>query len=285
MTIDGTSLEGIQKVRDSLLNRTYEFGVSKLVYVPKIGKDELRPLAIPPYQDRLVQEVMRTILETIYEPIFSNHSHGFRPGRSQHTALRHLKALSNGFNWCIEGDVSNFFDSMDHTVLLTLLSKKIKDPKFINLINKMLKTKIMAAGNPIAVNYVGSPQGSIISPLLSNILLHEFDTYMENYIRAFNKGKSRKRNNAYDRLYRKGGVKAARSVLYYDPKDPAYRRVHYVRYADDFLITLIGSKQDAVNIKRGCTSVLNHLKLTLHQDKTLISNPQSAIIRFLGYIV
>ena len=160
----------------------------------------MRPLGIPPFKDRIIQEVVRTILEVIYEPIFSNHSHGFRPGRSCHTALRHVKQKSNGFSWAIEGDIKGFFDNIDHKILLSLLNKKIKDPRFISLINKMLKTKVKEEGSKTTISQIGSPQGSILSPLLSNIMLHEFDLFMENYISKYNRGKDRKINPDYNRF-------------------------------------------------------------------------------------
>jgi len=244
-----------------------------------------RPLGIPPFNDRLIQEVIRTILEVIYEPIFSNHSHGFRPGRSCLTALRHIKQKSNGFSWAIEGDITSFFDNIDHNILLYLISKKIKDQKFINLVNHLLKTKVKEEGKKEFISFIGSPQGSIISPLFSNIVLHEFDIFMEEYINKYNKGKNRKKNPLYDQLYINKGIQAARKVPYFKYDDPSYRRLHYVRYADDFIITIIGPKKEALEIKANCSKFLNELKLKLNEEKTLITNPKSRRIPFLGYLI
>lgn len=259
-----------------MVSGNHKFGTR--LYIPN-GK--LRPLGIPP--DRIVQEVVRTILEVIYEPIFSNHSHGFRPGRSCHTALKHVKQKSTGFSWAIEGDIKGFFDNIDHKVLLSLLNKKIKDPRFISLIYKMLKTRVKEEGSKESISLIGSPQGSILSPLLSNIILHEFDIFMEEYIRTYNKGKGRKINP--DRLWKKYGIKAARQVSYFKYDDPSYRRMHYVRYADDFIITIIGPKSEAVDIKNKCANFLSELKLTLSPEKTLITNPNTKAIPFLGYLI
>lgn len=285
-TIDGTTLGQLEKLKDGIVENTYVFGTTKRIFIPSFGASgKMRPLGVPPFNDRIVQEVIRTILEIIYEPTFSNHSHGFRPGRSCHTALRHLKQKGNGFSWAIEGDIEGFFNNINHYTLLTLLNKKIKDQKFISLINKMLKTKIKEEHSKTTTSLTGSPQGSILSPLLSNILLHEFDKYMEEYILKFNKGKSRKINPQYLKLQKKEGVKAARKVPYHQFNDPSFRRMHYVRYADDFIITIIGNKKEALEIKNNCAEFLKGLKLTLNKEKTLITNPLDRPILFLGYLV
>jgi group II intron reverse transcriptase/maturase len=267
-----------------LTEGNYKFGTTKRLYIPK-SNGKLRPLGVAPFKDRIVQEVVRTILEVIYEPIFSNHSHGFRPGRSCHTALRHVSQKSNGFSWAIEGDIKAFFDNIDHKILLNLLKKKIKDPRFISLIHKMLKSKVQEEGSKATISLIGSPQGSILSPLLSNILLHEFDKFIENYIADYNKGKTRRINPEYDRLWKKFGVQAARKVSYFKYDDPSYRRMHYVRYADDFIITIIGPKNEAIEIKNNCANFLNKLNLTLSPEKTLITNPKTKAIPFLGYLI
>ena len=186
-TIDGTNLDSLTSLKDDLVSRNHKFGTRLYILNGK-----LRLLGIPP--DRIMQEVVRTILEVIYKPIFSNHSHGFRLGRSCHTVLKHVKQKSTRFSWAIEGDIKGFFDNIDHKVLLSLLNKKIKDPRFISLIYKMLKTRVKEEGSKESISLIGSSQGSILSPLLSNIILHEFDIFMEEYIRTYNKGKGRKIN-------------------------------------------------------------------------------------------
>lgn len=284
VTIDGTTLETVISLKEDLIGGKHQFGTTKRLYIPK-ANGKLRPLGIPPFRDRIIQEVIRTILEVVYEPIFSNHSHGFRPGRSCHTALRHVKQKSNGFAWAIEGDIKGLFDNIDHQILLSLLNKKIKDPRFLSLIYKMIKTKVKEEGSRETISLIGSPQGSILSPLLSNIMLHEFDKFMEEYIIKYNRGKNRKINPEYDRAWKKYGVKAARRVSYLKYDEPSDRRMHYVRYADVFIITIIGSKNEAIEIKNKCYEFLKDLKLTLSEEKTLISNPRLLAIPFLGYLI
>jgi group II intron reverse transcriptase/maturase len=247
----------------------------------------LRALGISAFYDRIVQEAVRTILQIIYEPIFSNHSHGFRPGRGCHSALRHLRKGSQGFAWAIEGDIQGFCDYIDHSVLLNILNKKIKDPRFISIINALLKVKVKVQeeGNRAQISKIGTTQGSILSPLLSNIFLHEFDLFMEDYINEFNKGKARKTKPEYRRAYRNYGAIAARKVGYSDFMDKNYRRMNYVRYADDFIITIIGTKTEALAIKQKCTAFLQKLNLTLSDENTFITNPKDRPVSFLGYVI
>lgn len=168
---------------------------------------------------------------------------------------------------------------------MTLLNRKIDDPRFNSLIGKIMKTRVRETGGKEQTSDVGTPQGAIISPLLSNIILHEFDLYMEEYIRESNRGKTRKVNPAYLTTYKKEGLKAARKLNYSDPMHSGFRRMNYVRYADDFLITIIGTKKEAETIKQRCTDFLAKLKLTLSDEKTLITNPKDRPIRFLGYLI
>ena len=247
----------------------------------------MRALSIPGFYDRIVQEAVGTILQIIYEPIFSNHSHGFRPGRGCHSALRHLRKGSKGFSWAIEGDIKGFFDNIDHSVLLNILNKKIKDPRFISIINALLKVKVQVQeeGNRAQISKIGTPQGSIISPLLSNIYLHEFDLFMEEYINEFNKGKAIKTKPEYRRAYRKYGAIATRKVGYSYFMDKNFRRMNYVRYAEVFLITIIGTKTEALAIKQKCTTFLNKLNLSLSDENTLITNPKDRPVSFLGYVI
>lgn len=286
-TIDGTTLEKITKLQETVINGIYVVGGTRRVFIPKPGKpDESRPLGIPDFEDRMVQEVIRSILEFIYEPIFTPHSHGFRANRSQHTAIRYIRSKFRGAIWYIEGDITKYFDTVDHKVLVLLLEKRIDDKKFIKLIKQLLKTTIYDNKSKF-ISHKGVPQGSILSPLLSNIVLHELDVYMCELINLFANGKTRAPNHTYKNHLRKYGLKSARK-LDLTPEnmfDPNFRRMAYVRYADDFLIGIIGSHQEAKEVKAKVTSFLkDNLNLNLHQEKTKITHI-SKKVPFLGFLI
>ncbi|MEH7463812.1 reverse transcriptase domain-containing protein [Bacillus thuringiensis] len=308
-TIDGMSLQRIERLIEKLKEQTYQPKPARRTYIPK-KNGKPRPLGIPTFEDKLVQEVVRRILESIYEPQFSNHSHGFRPNRSCHTALKEIRNTFTGTRWFIEGDIKGFFDNIDHHVLVGLLRKRIRDEKFINLIWKFLRAGYIGEWI-FHKTYSGTPQGGIISPLLSNIYLHELDKYVEQYAESFNEGEKRRHNLVYhnlaskinycksknkrdwDRLTNEEKAERLRELkgLYkelqsHDSKDlfdPHYRRMKYVRYADDFIIGVIGSKKEAEQIKKDLTDYLaDKLKLELSAEKTLITHSQKNA-RFLGH--
>lgn len=245
----------------------------------------------------LLQEVMREILEAYYEPQFSNHSHGFRPNRGCHTALQEIQ-IWKGTRWFIEGDISKYFDTIDHDVLLKILEKNIHDGRFLRLISNMLKAGYLDDWK-FNQTISGTPQGGVISPLLANIYLNEFDQWLENtLIPQYTKGKRQKSNPAYNRMNaeiskarKNRDIQTAhkleverRNIPSVDPYDENYRRCRYVRYADDFLIGFTGSKADAEEIKAAMHNFLeNELHLELSQEKTLITNASSQAAKFLGY--
>jgi group II intron reverse transcriptase/maturase len=200
---------------------------------------------MPSFRDKLVQEVIRAILEAIYEPTFLESSHGYRPKRSCHTALCQIKK-GMGTSWVIEGDIKGYYDNIDHEILLKLLSKRIDDGRFIELIRRFLKAGYMEF-KKVHNSLSGTPQGGIISPILANIYLHELDSYMESLKTRYEKGERRESNPEYDVLYRKrrkkireGKIKEAEEILRemrkipsLDLMDENFVRVKYIRYADD----------------------------------------------------
>jgi len=221
---------------------TFQFKAGRRINIPK-ANGGTRPLTVAPPRDKLVQEVIRMILEAIYESGFSQHSHGFRPNRSCHSALKDLKSRFQAATWFIEGDISKCFDSFDHNKLMNLLSVRIKDARFLDLIRKALNAGYME-NTVYSHSVVGTPQGSIISPILSNIFMDQFDKHVEIMTSEFNRGKKKSNNPVYISLqYKKRVAKTTEekqklhklmlqtpSIL---PSDPNFRRLMYIRYADD----------------------------------------------------
>ena len=304
-TLDGMSMERIERIIAKMKDHSYQPNPARRVYIAKKNNNKKRPLGIPGADDKLIQEIIRMILEAIYELTFSNNSHGFRPNRSCHTALKEITTLFTGAKWIIEGDIKACFDSFDHHVTIELLRKRIKDEAFISLMWKFLRAGYMEQWE-YHKTYSGSPQGSGMSPILANIYLHELDVFMEELKVSFDKGDTRNRKVHKDHgkvrwAYRKAkaNLETARteenlkafkeaqktmlSTPHLDEMDESYKRVQYNRYADDFLIAVNGSKEDAQSIKEQVRVFLeNELKLIMSEEKTHITH-SSKKVRYLGY--
>ncbi|HFI0702975.1 TPA: reverse transcriptase domain-containing protein [Streptococcus suis] len=297
-TIDGMSIQKIDRIIEQLRRETYYWRPARREYIPK-KNGKHRPLGIPVWSDKLLQEVIRMILEAYYEPQFSEHSHGFRPKRGCHTALQEIQTWK-GTRWFIEGDISSYFDTIDHDVLITMLSRQIQDGRFIRLIKNMLEAGYLDDWK-FHKTISGTPQGGVISPLLANIYLHQFDKWVgEELIPQYTRGKKQKANSAYNRLSRrikcyqeKGDYKKAHQLIVerrnlpsVDTYDTTYRRLRYVRYADDFILGFTGSKAEAKDIKKQIGDFLKiKLHLELSQEKTLITHATEESAKFLGYEV
>ena len=297
-TVDGMSLQKIDAIIEALRYERYRWTPVRRVYIEKKRSKKLRPLGLPSWSDKLLQEVIRLILEAYYEPSFSKHSHGFRPDRGCHTALTKIRQNWTGTAWFIEGDIQACFDSVNHSVLLSILAEKIHDQRFLRLISELLKAGYMEDWK-YHRTLSGTPQGSIVSPILSNIYLDKLDTFVERtLLPTYNHGTKRKTNPVYSRLRKRirklrkrgdrQGVKEARKLLQripsVDPCDPNYRRLHYVRYADDTLFGFCGPREEVEEIKRQLKEFLEDtLKLTLSEEKTLITHARTEAARFLGY--
>ncbi|MBV8337609.1 MAG: hypothetical protein JO358_19665 [Alphaproteobacteria bacterium] len=309
-TLDGFSLERVQSLISRISAGTYRFTPVRRVYIPKPDGKKLRPLGVPTSDDKLVQGVAKLLLEAIYEPVFSHHSHGFRRNRSCHTALSVIQDIWNGVKWFADVDVVGFFDNIDHGILLDLLRKRIDDERFIRLIARMLKAGYLEDWT-FHATFSGSPQGGIASPILANVYLHELDEFLAGMKARFDRGKHRsvhlpyqhlsdticKRRHLIDHLLAENRMaeaeaekqevwelQAKRSTMpaknWFDPK---FRRLLFCRYADDFLIGIIGSKADAKEIMRQVVEFLrDRLRLEASAEKSKVSKASDGTV-FLGH--
>ena len=247
------------------------------------------------------------ILEAIYDGYFEYTSHGFRPNKSCHTALTHIQKSFSGTKWFIEGDIKGFFDNINHEVLIKTLKERIADERFIRLIRKFLNAGYMEDWK-FHKTYSGTPQGGLISPILANIYLDKFDKYMKEYAQSFDKGKERRGSKEYKRLENKRSRLVAKTkseqnksireqlmdeirkvekeminTPYGLNMDETFKRLKYVRYADDFLVGVIGSKTECLQIKANIAQYMSEqLKLELSEEKTLITHAQNPA-KFLSY--
>jgi group II intron reverse transcriptase/maturase len=296
-TADSMSEDKIDTIIEAMRYERYRFSPVRRIHIPK-KNGKLRPLGLPSWSDKLVGEVVRLLLEAYYEPTFSGYSHGFRPGRGCHTALREVENTWAGTTWFIEGDISDCFGSLNHEIMVRILSEKIHDNRFLRLIKQMLKAGYLEDWK-YHETLSGAPQGGVVSPILSNIYLHELDVYVETVlIPRYTRGKRRKRNPEYGRIASKmvwarargnrDKVRDLRRSLRRlpsgDPQDPGYRRLRYTRYADDHLLGFIGPKAEAEAIKDQLARFLrDDLALELNPSKTLVTHAHTRAARYLGY--
>jgi len=290
-TLDGMSDKELDKILEKLRSEKFQFSTSRRVYIPKKNGSK-RPLIVGSPRDKIVQEVMRMTLEAIYEPQFKDTSHGFRPDRGCHTALLTIFSKFHGV-WAIEGDFSKCFDTIDHHKLMELISRNIRDPRFLSLLWKALRAGYFDFKST-SVNIIGTPQGSVISPILANIFLHQLDEFVENLKSEFEKGKQQKvrkewrsLNYQLEKARKRGDIQAIakltkerRSIpsIVYD--DPNYKRMYYIRYADDWLLCITGSYEEAKDTLSRITAYCE--SIGLHEAKTKITNLHTDQAHFLG---
>jgi group II intron reverse transcriptase/maturase len=298
-TADGMAQATIEKIITTLRQERYRWTPVRRTHIPK-AEGKQRPLGLPTWSDKLLQEVIRSILEAYYEPQFSEHSHGFRRNHGCQTALSHIEHAWTGTVWFIEGDISQCFDTLDHAILVGILREKIHDNRFLRLVENLLRAGYLE-GWKHHVTLSGVPQGGVVSPILSNIYLDRLDQFVETTLRPrYTRGEIRQGNPAYVAVEqarrharRTGQGQVARQLLRQlrglpsrDPYDPNYRRLRYVRYADDFLLGFVGPKAEAVEIKDQLGTFLrDRLRLELSAAKTLITHAATGRAHFLGYEV
>ena len=303
-TADGFSEIYIENIIEALKNEMYQPKPVRRTYIKK-SNGKMRPLGLPVFTDKLIQEAIRMILEAIYEPIFSDYSHGFRPARSCHTALAQIKKEFTGARWFIEGDIKGCFDNINHAVLVEIINQRIKDARFLKLIRSFLKAGYMEDWK-YHKTYSGCPQGGIISPILANIYLNELDRHVMKIKKEFDVATKARytpeytklvglRQRLHNKIKNSNGIEREKLIEEYKSataqmlKLPAKqcddKKIKYVRYADDFLIAVNGNRQDCEKIKQELTEFISTtLKMELSQEKTLITHSNTPA-RFLGYDV
>lgn len=309
-TLDGISRTWIHAASGNLYKEKFNFSPTRRVYIPK-ANGKMRPLGIGSPREKIIQEAYRAILEAVLEKHFHNSSHGFRPSRSCHTALAQIRYW-NGIKWFIEGDIKGFFDNIDHHKLEELLKRYFNDQRFIDLYWKLVRAGYVEF-DTTKPSATGVPQGGIVSPILSNLYLHELDVYvskLQTELEKKNKGARHTiKNPAYKkidfriqgigkvekkrklkgltldderRLERQALIKLRRQIPSTLP-NPGLAKIYYVRYADDWIIGVAGSKETANLIKEKIKNFLkSHLNLELSEEKTLITNAGKSKAKFLG---
>lgn len=289
-TLDGIKTNWFYETAKSFRNGNFNFQPARRAYIPK-PNGKLRPLTMPSPKDKIVQEGMRLLLEIIFEPTFRSSSHGFRPNRGCESALNSIKMSFGESKWFIEGDIDQQFPTVDHQILIKIIEKRIKDQPFIDLLWKYLRTGYGENFKSVKPMNLGVVQGGNLSPVLSNIYMHPFDVWMEDtLIPSFNKGIRRKSNPEYTKLIRT--PKISKKVIFKHNikpllwNDSNFKRMKYVRYVDDFLVGVIGSKNECIEIRLKMKEFLEReLKMTLNIDKTKITHGSNDSALFLGYCI
>lgn len=297
-TVDGMSIAKIDALIEELRYERFRWTPVRRKHIPKKNSNAKRPLGLPTWTDKLLQEVIRMILEAYYEPQFSSLSHGFRPKRGCHTALQEIRRKWTGTVWFIEGDITQCFDRIDHQVLTAILGEKLHDNRFLRLIGNLLQAGYLEDWQ-YHKTLSGTPQGGVVSPILSNIYLDRLDQFVEQKLLPLhNRGDKRKRNSEQQSLRKRarrrekaGKFEEAKRLRQQaqelpsgDPNDPNFRRLRYVRYADDILLSFAGPRIEAEEIKQQLAHFLREeLKLELSERKTLITHARTEAARFLGY--
>jgi group II intron reverse transcriptase/maturase len=302
-TLDGISLTNIQKISKDVLSGSFK--VKPVIRVMILKPGELRPLGVISLREKIVQKAIEIVLTAIFEEIFLDCSHGFRPGRSCHTALKQLQLKignASSYSWVIEGGINGCFDNIPHNMIIKGISRRVDCPATLNLIRKILNAgyildsefKTRKSKAKIFRSEVGTPQGIVLSPLFCNIVLHELDRFVEEDLKfKYSINKQRKANPEYrklrDRIKNDTDEKKKKKLNNHclkipskDSHDANFKKLYYIRYADEWIVLLAGSYEDALTIRSKATGRLRSLGLTLNLDKTCITSLRNDKCRFLG---
>ena len=275
-----------KQIAKEMKTEKYKPKETKRVLIPK-KNGKTRPLGIPIIKDRIIQQILKLLLEAIYDKTFCDYSHGYRPNRGPHTAAKNLRTWY-GISWFIEGDIVGYFDNIDHQILMTIIRKTIKDQQVIDLLWKFLKAGVIIDGKKIETEK-GVPQGGVISPILSNIYLNEFDKYMKNLKKQIDTEETSIPNPDYIKKKSKlRSVKIERKKAYQELRTIKSTlrvgvKMYYIRYADDWLVGIWGNKKTAKDILNQIEQFLiKELKITLAKEKTMITHAGKEKTKFLG---
>lgn len=315
------SIRDAEKIANKFKTKSYTWKPTRRTWIPKPGKKKMRPIDTPTQEDRIVQEAIRGILECIFEPEFLEFesqnkkictNYGFRENKSTWNAVEVLKIYGQSTNYGIEGDISGAYNNVDHDILLQRINVRIKDKAFIKVISKLLKSGVMEEGK-IIDNIKGTPQGGIVSPLLFNIYMFQLDKYIYNHIMmdvtAQNDIKKIRQNPAHTKISREIKLTYNEMKVLKNQNDLEYRRKKkilnqlilkrsqmdskilatlpkravYSRYADDWVLLISGTKEEANRYKESIEKFIKEeLKMVLDKEKTLITHINDGI-NFLGY--
>lgn len=295
-TLDGINIKWFENIAQDIKSGKLKFSPTRRVMIPKPGKNELRPLSVGNPREKIVQKALTVLLESIWDDKFSKNSYGFRPGKTLKQALYQLYRNGSAYQWVIQGDISKCFDKIPHHIIMRCLETNLTCDKTLQLIRKSLTAGFIEPETGLHIK-PSEPQGSVLSPLLANLVLNELDKKVESIKQSFEKGAKRGRNKEYDQItarmqwlrkshpgsteFKQLAVKR-RSIPSMNMFDPNFKRLIYLRYADDFVILIIGSIDEAKHIKHMVADCLNKkCGLELHKDKTLITATKDGF-SFLG---
>jgi group II intron reverse transcriptase/maturase len=300
-TLDGIDLKWFLKAQSDLLAGKYRFQPARRVLINKPGKTEKRPLGVGSPRDKVIQAAIQIQLENHFEPLFLDSSHGFRPNKGCHTALKAIDSEFQSAKYIIEADIRKCFDNLNHQVIIeTIRNQGIKCDKLISLIKQSLEVGYLWKGKLHPNIEAGSPQGSVLSPLLCNIVLHGLDVYMEELKTEHQNGSTRKRSKEYLRAANRAAYMRSKNLHRTNPEEylgvcklqrildsketsSDYVRTRYVRYADDFIIGIQGPFSLAKQVKERVSQFLNKtLRLELSTEKTTITKWERTPVKFLG---